>query len=410
MLPALWQALELRTVPMKRKTWFLFCILLPATLLAHDTWLLPTPFRAEPGKPVLLRLATSEAFPTSDAALDLDRVARFSIATASDKQELAGYKQDGKFLTGAFMPGAPGHAVVILETKPRLLVMKAAEFQDYLQHEELQQVITSRAASGKSQTTGRELYRKIAKTVVCVGDTRHDAAFAKANGLWLEIIPERSPCGLEAGDTISVQVLFAGKPLEGAHVAAGYGGTQGHDYAAWSATDKFGRTSIQFSKSGVWFLRVLHMVPLEGSAEADWQSAFATLTLEVLPVKTSGSEAEIKHMLQRQTDAWNRGDIEGFVNDYWKSGGLTFSGANGVTRGWSGLLERYRRSYPTLAAMGKLSFANLEIEMLATDAALVLGRWRLDREKDAPGGVFSLIVRKFPEGWRVMHDHTSSDQ
>jgi ketosteroid isomerase-like protein len=81
-----------------------------------------------------------------------------------------------------------------------------------------------------------------------------------------------------------------------------------------------------------------------------------------------------------------------------------------VTRGWQGLHDRYRRTYPDRAAMGRVSFSDLEIRLLGCDAALVLGRWRLDRERDTPGGVFTLVLRKFPEGWRIIHDHTSSDQ
>ena len=71
-------------------------------------------------------------------------------------------------------------------------------------------------------------------------------------------------------------------------------------------------------------------------------------------------------------------------------------------------MDRYRRSYPDRAAMGRLEFSDLEITPLGPDAALVLGRWRLKREKDSPGGVFTLVARRFPEGWRIIHDHTSA--
>lgn len=392
------------------KKLLLLMTLFPVLLFAHDSWIIPIAFRTEPGKPVTVRFATSEAFPASESALDLDRVMQFTLRTAAGKQAVTGYKQEGKFLIATVAPGSAGHAVVVAETKPRVIVLKPAEFADYLGHEELKHVIDARAASGASQTDGRELYRKIAKTILCVGDTSGDSAFDQPEGLWLEVIPERSPCGLEAGGALTVRVLFEGKPLMGAHVAAGYEGIKGHSYPVWIPTDKFGRATVRFGRPGVWFIRTLHMVRLAGNPEADWQSAFSTLTLEVRPKKLSGAPAEIEKVLAAQDEAWNRGDIEGFVNYYWKSGGLTFSGANGVTRGWNGLLERYRRTYPNLAAMGKLSFSDLEIQMLAPDAALVLGRWRLDREKDTPGGIFTLVVRELPEGWRVTHDHTSSDQ
>lgn len=121
------------------------------------------------------------------------------------------------------------------------------------------------------------------------------------------------------------------------------------------------------------------------------------------------ADAALRQLLAGQADAWNRGDIEGFMAGYWKSDQLSFSGANGVTRGWQGLDDRYHRVYPDRAAMGHLTFSDLEITSLGADGAMILGRWRLDRDADHPGGVFTLIARRFPEGWRIIHDHTSAD-
>lgn len=119
-------------------------------------------------------------------------------------------------------------------------------------------------------------------------------------------------------------------------------------------------------------------------------------------------ETDVRAVLDAQVAAWNRGDIESFMTGYWRSEKLTFAGANGVTRGWQGLIERYRRNYPDRKAMGTLSFSEIEITPLGRDAALILGHWQLDREADRPGGVFSLVARKTPEGWRIIHDHTST--
>jgi beta-aspartyl-peptidase (threonine type) len=118
-------------------------------------------------------------------------------------------------------------------------------------------------------------------------------------------------------------------------------------------------------------------------------------------------EAALQSLLDAQVTAWNRGDIEGFMDGYWKSEKTTFAGASGVSRGWQALLERYRRTYPDRAAMGTLTFSDLEITLLGRDAAFVLGRWHLERASGPVGGVFSLVVRKFPDGWRIIHDHTS---
>lgn len=118
--------------------------------------------------------------------------------------------------------------------------------------------------------------------------------------------------------------------------------------------------------------------------------------------------AAITAALSTQQAAWNRGDVDAFMEAYWHSPELTFSGSNGVARGWDGVLARYKKSYPDRAAMGQLDFSGLEFHFLGPDAALVLGNFHLKREKDEPRGVFSLVWQRFPEGWKIIHDHTSA--
>jgi L-asparaginase / beta-aspartyl-peptidase len=117
--------------------------------------------------------------------------------------------------------------------------------------------------------------------------------------------------------------------------------------------------------------------------------------------------ATIRGVLNAQVEAWNRGDVDAFLDGYWRSPDVTFSGTSGVTRGWDGVLARYKKNYADRAAMGKLDFSGLEIRFLGPDAALVLGKWHLAREKGDIGGVFSLVWQRFPEGWKIVHDHTS---
>lgn len=116
---------------------------------------------------------------------------------------------------------------------------------------------------------------------------------------------------------------------------------------------------------------------------------------------------EIKSVLDTQVAAWNRGDIDGFMSGYQRSPELVFVSGASVTRGWQPTLDRYKKSYPTRAKMGVLSFSDLEVEVLSKDAAVVLGTWALKREKDNQGGKFTLIFRRFKDGWRIVHDHTS---
>jgi len=123
---------------------------------------------------------------------------------------------------------------------------------------------------------------------------------------------------------------------------------------------------------------------------------------------TARPETEIRAVLEAQVKAWNRDDINAFMQGYWKSDKTEFVGSDGILRGWQAVLDRYSKAYPDGRAMGALTFSGLEITVLSPTAALVLGEWKLDREADHPGGVFTLVFRKFPEGWRIINDHTSA--
>jgi beta-aspartyl-peptidase (threonine type) len=145
---------------------------------------------------------------------------------------------------------------------------------------------------------------------------------------------------------------------------------------------------------------------------AFWLLSFCALTQATSAAnETSDRQADrsaIRAVLNAQQEAWNRGDIDAFLTGYWHSPDLTFSGSSGISRGWDAVLARYKENYADRSAMGTLDFSNLEFRFLGPDAALVLGHWHLKREKDDLGGVFSLVWRRFPEGWRIIHDHTSA--
>ena len=120
--------------------------------------------------------------------------------------------------------------------------------------------------------------------------------------------------------------------------------------------------------------------------------------------------AAITKLLTDQQDSWNKGDVDTFMTAYWKSPDLTFSGVGGTHRGYEAVYERYKKSYPDRSTMGKLDFSDLDFHFIGSDGALVLGHWHLTRDKDKGdiGGVFSLVWQRFPEGWRIIHDHTSA--
>jgi beta-aspartyl-peptidase (threonine type) len=126
-------------------------------------------------------------------------------------------------------------------------------------------------------------------------------------------------------------------------------------------------------------------------------------------VMADSDQRAILAVLTTQQSAWNRGDIPAFLEGYWRSPELTFSGTDGIARGWDDVLARYKKAYADRSEMGTLDFSHLEFRSLGSDSALVLGHWRLARSKGDIGGVFTLVWQRFPEGWRIVHDHTSAE-
>jgi ketosteroid isomerase-like protein len=135
---------------------------------------------------------------------------------------------------------------------------------------------------------------------------------------------------------------------------------------------------------------------------------FSAVLVSAAPEPPSNSAAEIQSILNAQQDAWNRGDIDAFMNGYAHSPSTVFVSEDEVGRGWETVRDRYRIRYSDRAKMGTLSFSDIEVTVLSPDAAVVLGRWRLKRANDEPKGRFTLIFKRLPEGWRIVHDHTSA--
>ncbi len=132
----------------------------------------------------------------------------------------------------------------------------------------------------------------------------------------------------------------------------------------------------------------------------------------------SGAQAEpspeeaARALLSRQRDAWNRADIDAFMQDYWHSGELRFAGGDTVRTGWQETIDRYRKTYPDPTTMGKLDFVLVEVRELTPVVVYVFGKWNLTRRGDAPGkaphGLFTLIVERKDGEWVITRDHTST--
>lgn len=129
-----------------------------------------------------------------------------------------------------------------------------------------------------------------------------------------------------------------------------------------------------------------------------------------LQMMGASEEAAVKKVLDDQVTAWNRGDLDEFVKSYLNAPDITFVG-KAVSRGYQGVVDRYRANYGDKQRMGTLRFDEVEIKMLGKDYALVLGKFALDRSAAGGGpssGRYTLVARKTKDGWKLIHDHTSN--
>ena len=144
-------------------------------------------------------------------------------------------------------------------------------------------------------------------------------------------------------------------------------------------------------------------------------SAITLCLCLVLAGQKGGDTDEVKaqkkavyNVLVDQLNAWNKGDLKGFMAGYHKSPDITFYSGGNVVKGWDAMLERYQKKYQGEGKeMGTLTFRDVEIDVLSVDSAVVRGRWDLKMTKTNPGGLFTLLLRKTTDGWRIVHDHTS---
>jgi len=121
----------------------------------------------------------------------------------------------------------------------------------------------------------------------------------------------------------------------------------------------------------------------------------------------SSDETQVRKVLNDQVQAWNNGNIESFMDGYWKSDSLMFIGKSGVTYGWKNTLTNYKKNYPDTATMGKLSFTLLNVKKLSAEYFQVVGKWFLKRSVGDIGGHYSLLFRKIKNKWVIIADHTS---
>ena len=137
-----------------------------------------------------------------------------------------------------------------------------------------------------------------------------------------------------------------------------------------------------------------------------------TLSLIVILLIPLGAMADdsanVRAVLDTQVACWNKGDLDGFMKTYWNSDDLTFYSGGTVTKGWKPVMERYQKRYKAEGKeMGTLAFSGIDVVMVGEANAIVRGKWKLVLSKETDEGLYTLHLKKLPEGWRIVHDHTS---
>jgi ketosteroid isomerase-like protein len=139
-----------------------------------------------------------------------------------------------------------------------------------------------------------------------------------------------------------------------------------------------------------------------------WIAIIALLFAACATTPAGDQHAAIRAVLDTQVAGWNHGDLDAYMQGYIHSNDLTFFSGATITRGWEPTLERYKKRYQGEGKeMGTLTFSDVVIDVVANDAAFVRGRWHLAMSKESREGLFTLLMRKTDQGWRVVHDHSS---
>lgn len=243
----------------------------PALLNAHDFWIEPQTFHPETNSQVTLRFRFGEDFIGEAFPRDDEIIREFVLVGPPGWQRVAGHTDDDP--AGRAHTGGPGLYLAGYFSIPTYVELPPFEFEEYLAKEGLDHAIKTRHGDGTRNKPGRELFSRCAKTLLTVGDGATNG-YAKPLGFRLEILPEKNPLTLAAGDTLPLRVTFDDKPAPDVLVVA-YA-TNAPKKWITARTDAAGRASLKLHSRATWMLKATHIFPHPDKARADWESVWAT--------------------------------------------------------------------------------------------------------------------------------------
>jgi len=269
---------DMSLLPWKKALFFML-LLAMRSAGAHEFWLQPDRYQVEPGASVSLQLFVGENFSGDLIGIGAPALVRAEHYAARRKTDLSPVLPPAVAAALPLRLSTAGTHLVALDTHPTTITLASDKFNEYLQMEGLQAVIDARAATGASDSPGRERYRRNIKTLVNVGGTS-DGTFSRRSGQRLEIVPLTDPFRLAPGSVMSLQVFFDNAPLRGALVKLWHRGGAKLQIIE-RRTDSRGRMDAPLPAAGEWMASVVHMTPVRGEPGLDWDSYWGNLTLAV---------------------------------------------------------------------------------------------------------------------------------
>lgn len=269
---------------MKQKV-LMACLLLGCLALsvsAHDLFLKFDTYFLRPNSQATVRLMNG-SFRASEGAVARDRMRDVSLVMhdgSISHPEATMWRDEGETALLDLHTGEAGTYGVSVSTKPREIELKAKDFNEYLAHDGLPDVLAARRRNGEMNKEVRERYSKYVRAVFQVGDARTDG-YRKPLGYPVEIIPQQNPYDLRAGQTLDVLCTLEGQPLVNQFVLAGYESKTGRMSREASArTDTRGIARFRLSGAGKWYVKMIHMTPTT-NGDVNYESKWATLTFEI---------------------------------------------------------------------------------------------------------------------------------
>ncbi len=252
-----------------------------ASAYAHDLFLKLDDYFLRPNSAVTVRVLNG-SFQSSDGAVPRERLAHLSLRVPSLPDSAAdalSWRIEDKTSVIEFKTGKAGTYVAAISTKPREIELKAADFNDYLDHDGLPDTLEQRRRNNELGKDVRERYSKHVRAIFQVGDRLSDE-YKHSLGYPVEIIPRQNPYSLKAGDTLHVLCTHRGKPISNQYVMAGWETSGGKTETLSARTDASGIAQIELRAAGKWYVKFIHMTPLT-DPKLNYESEWASLTFAV---------------------------------------------------------------------------------------------------------------------------------